>query len=34
MQNQKQYKMSLHFSPGNSLLENKLDEEDFQVAKG
>lgn len=34
MQKQKQYKMSLDLSPGNSVLENELDEGDFHVAKG
>lgn len=34
MQKQKQYKMSLDLSPGNSVLENELDEGAFHVAKG
>jgi len=34
MQKQKQYKMSLDISPGNSVLENELDEGDFYTAKG
>lgn len=34
MQKQKQYKRSLDSSPGNSVLENKLDEGGFHIAKG
>lgn len=34
MQKQKQYKISLDLSLGNSLLENELDEGDFHIAKG
>lgn len=34
MQKQKQYKISLYLSLGNSLLENELDEGDFHIAKG
>lgn len=34
MQKQKQYKMTLDSSPGNSVLENELDEGDFHIAKG
>lgn len=34
MQKQKQYKISLDLSLGNSLLDNELDEGDFHIAKG
>lgn len=34
MQKQKQYKMTLDSSPGNSVLENELDEGDFHIARG